>query len=89
MDNCQLSVKIKTKAKNNKIKSWQDNFLLIEIKSAPEKNKANKELVKFLSNELKIPQTDITITRGHTRSKKIISITNCSFKKIKEKLKHI
>lgn len=89
MDNCQLSVKIKTKAKNNKVKGWQDNLLLIEIKSAPEKNKANKELIKFLSNELKISQTDITIIKGLTQSKKIISINNYSLKQIKEKFKHI
>ncbi len=42
------------------------------IKSAPEKGKANKELIKLLAKALKISQGDITIITGATsRIKKI------------------
>lgn len=44
------------------------------LKSAPEKGAANKELIKLLSKELKIPQDDIEIIAGLTVRKKKMKI---------------
>ncbi len=44
------------------------------LKSEPEKNRANKELISSLSDALNIPQGDIEIIRGHTERKKTIKI---------------
>ena len=44
------------------------------LKSAPEKGAANKELIKLLSKELKVPQNDIEIIAGLTVKKKKIKI---------------
>ncbi len=46
------------------------------LKSFPEKGKANKELVKFLSKKLSIVQEDVAIIKGLTARKKTIKI-NC------------
>lgn len=44
------------------------------LKNAPEKGAANKELIKLLSKELKVPQNDIEIIAGLTVRKKKIKI---------------
>lgn len=41
-------------------------FLRISVVSVPEKGKANKELIKFLSKELDISKSDIEIVSGET-----------------------
>ena len=51
-----------------------DNTIKIALKSAPEKGKANKELVKFVSIELEIPKESIRISSGLTNRMKVLSI---------------
>jgi len=89
MKTYQLPVKITTKAKRNEICHWQADRLIIKIKSTAEKNKANIELIRFLSKKLNIPQTDIIISKGMTSNKKIITINGCDESSIKNKLNKI
>lgn len=57
------------------------------LKSAPEKGAANKELIKLLSKELKIPQNDIEIVSGLTLRKKRIKLhVAITFEEFSEKL---
>ena len=44
------------------------------LKSPPEKGEANKELIKALAKQLKVPQQDIEIIGGLTSRKKILKI---------------
>lgn len=46
----------------------------IRIKAAPEKGKANKELIKFLSKEFCIPKENISIISGKTEQLKLVRI---------------
>ena len=66
-----LQVKISPNASSLAIKgiftdSDNKDFLKITVVSVPEKGKANKELIKFLSKELGIPKSDIEIVSGET-----------------------
>lgn len=57
------------------------------IKSAPEKGKANKELVKFLAKELGLTQRDIEIVSGLTdRKKRIHIVTKLTYEQVLQKL---
>jgi uncharacterized protein (TIGR00251 family) len=51
-----------------------DDTIKIRISAAPEKGKANKELLAFLANTLEIQRKQITIVSGHTSPSKIIDI---------------
>lgn len=47
-------------------------FIKIYLKNPPENGKANRELIRFLSNSLKIPQNLIMLVSGlNSRNKKI------------------
>jgi len=51
-----------------------EKTIKIRIKAVPEKGKANKELIKFISKELKISKDDIKIISGKTDKLKLIKI---------------
>ena len=54
----------------------EDEFLKISVVSVPEKGKANKELIGYLSKKLKIAKSDFEILSGELdRWKKIKIIT--------------
>lgn len=48
----------------------------IKISSPPERDKANKELLKFLSQKLNIPRKSIKIISGKTSKFKQVKILN-------------
>lgn len=50
----------------------------IRLKSAPEKGKANAELIKFLSKEFNAPKENIEIISGKTERIKLIKISDAS-----------
>ncbi|OGJ43725.1 hypothetical protein A3I58_01720, partial [Candidatus Peregrinibacteria bacterium RIFCSPLOWO2_02_FULL_39_10] len=57
------------------IKDEEGQTIKIRIKAAPEKGKANKELIKFLSKEFSIPKQNIEIISGKTSQLKLLKIT--------------
>jgi len=57
------------------------------LKSAPEKGKANKELIKLLADALSIPQHKISLLSGLTsRTKKVKLDLDISFEQLLEKV---
>lgn len=46
----------------------------IRLKAAPEKGKANEELIRFLAKELNLPRTAFSIISGKTDRIKLIKI---------------
>ena len=77
-DGILLYLKITPNAKENKILGILDegflSYLKIAINAAPEKNKANKELVAFIAGELKISKSLVNLLKGRTAQKKLIKI---------------
>ncbi len=70
----RLAVKITPNAGRNEITGFKDDVLRVKIGAPPEKGKANKELIDFLSNTLEVSKSSITIIRGQTSRNKIIGI---------------
>ncbi len=52
-----------------------NNEIEISVCSAPVKGKANKEIVKKISNYFKVKQDSVTIIRGLNSKTKIIDIS--------------
>ena len=67
----KFKIIVKTKAKENKIEGFDinKNAYIISIKAKPEDNKANFEIIKFLSKQLK---KKIRIVSGFKSREKII-----------------
>jgi uncharacterized protein (TIGR00251 family) len=69
-----INVKVKTNSSKQAIENFGDNRYLIYLKSAPENNKANVELINFLSKEFGVPPKSIKIKFGQSSDNKLIEI---------------
>jgi uncharacterized protein (TIGR00251 family) len=67
----RLQVKVKPNARENKIIEQTADRLTVSIAAPPEDNKANIELIKFLSRQLK---KQVRIVSGFGSKTKIVEI---------------
>lgn len=74
-----LRIKVLPKSPKNEIVEIMEDesgeqTIKIRIKAAPEKGKANIELIKFLSKEMQIDKSRISIISGKSEQLKLIKI---------------
>ncbi|OGN88046.1 MAG: hypothetical protein A2158_03180 [Chloroflexi bacterium RBG_13_46_14] len=73
-EQAKLTIRVHPGASKNMITGYTDGVLNIKITTRPEKGKANESLVKYLSNILGIPKSNITIQKGTTSRNKLVMI---------------
>ena len=81
-----LSVKVRPRSSINCITGWEGEVLKVQLKALPEKGSANKELIAFLSKELKIPQKQIIIAHGHKGRQKRLEFIGISKEQLLERI---
>jgi len=69
-----IHVKVKPNSSKQEIENFGEGRYLIYLKSIPENDKANIELIKLLSKELGVPSSSIKIKFGKTSHNKLIEI---------------
>lgn len=82
----RLTVKVSPGASRNEISGFRDDILLVKIAAPPEKGKANRELIDFLSTKLGVRKSDIDVLRGETSRTKILEISGLDHQDLKTKL---
>lgn len=68
-----IEVKVTAGSKSNSFRK-DNNLYYIRIMAKAIDGKANKAIIDFISNELKIKRKDIEIIKGEKSSKKLLSI---------------
>lgn len=71
-----LKIRVIPNSKNNAVGAVIDNAIQIRLKAAPIENKANKALIDFLAQALKIPKSHITIINGKKSKIKTLALKN-------------
>ena len=69
-----LNIYAAPRSSKSEIIGIYNDCLKIKLKSLPVDNAANEELVKFLSNKLQIPKSNIKIISGHKQKKKVVYV---------------
>jgi len=69
-----IHAKVKPSSSKQSIESFGDRRYLVYLKSAPENDRANIELINLLSKELGVPAKSLKIKFGRTSNKKIIEV---------------
>jgi uncharacterized protein (TIGR00251 family) len=82
-----LSIKVIPKSRENGIVGWENGTLKIRLQAVAEKGEANRELIRFLSQIVKIPQRDITLVKGATSRHKIITFEGITQEQLLERLR--
>jgi hypothetical protein len=69
-----LHVRVRAGARVRSLEELPDGTILIKTTTAPEKGRANKDVVDMLSAHLDVPKSCISLIRGETSSKKVFKI---------------
>ena len=69
-----LVIKAKPGSKANQISVAADGSLVIKIKAPAHDGKANEELIRFLSEKLRLPKSKIQLVSGFTSQFKKLEI---------------
>ena len=70
-----LQIKVSANSSKNEIEEL-DEFFKVKIKAPAVDNKANQELIKFLSEHFNTAKSDVTILHGAKSSRKTVLIKN-------------
>ena len=79
-----LKIKAVPNSSKNEICGLLDDALKVKIKAPAVENKANEELVKFISKLLKVPKSSVSLKSGATSKIKTLYIEGCTIDKIKD-----
>jgi uncharacterized protein len=82
----KISVKVQPNAGRNEVTGLSNGVWRIKIAAPPDKGKANKELIEFLSQVLGLKKNALDIMNGHTSHSKVISIEGLTPEEIVSRL---
>jgi uncharacterized protein len=82
----KVPVKVTPNAARNEILGLKNGVWRIKIAAPPDKGKANKELVAYLSELLGLKKDDLAVLRGHASRDKVVSVEGLSQAEIDQRL---
>jgi uncharacterized protein (TIGR00251 family) len=82
----RISIQVHPGAKKNAILRFQDGVWHMKIAAPPVEGKANKELTEFLSVVLEVSKSRITIEKGTTSRKKLITVEGVTEAEVTKRL---
>jgi len=82
----KITVQVQPNAKKNQVTRFEDEVWYLKIAAPPVRGKANEMLIEFLSNILGAGKGNLTIKKGTTARRKVISIKELSPNQIMERL---
>lgn len=77
-----IQIKVVPNASRNKIEGWQEKILRVRIKAVPDKGKANEALIAFLSKELGVAKSRLSIVSGQTARLKRMAVEGLTMEEI-------
>ena len=69
-----IHIKVKPNSGKQEIEDFGDHRYLVHLKSKPENNEANKELINLFSHYFCLPYARIKIISGMTSDNKVLEI---------------
>jgi uncharacterized protein (TIGR00251 family) len=82
----RLQVKVQPGAGRNEVAGFSGGVLQIKIAAPPEKGRANRELIDFLSRLLDVRKSAIAIVKGATSRNKLIAVEGLTASEILRRL---
>jgi len=82
----RLSVKVHPGAKKDEVIGFSEGVWEVRLSAPPVQNKANRELIEFLSQALGLSRSAVTISKGHTGRHKLILIEGLTQKQVTTRL---
>ena len=84
--NARLTVKVTPGASRSEIVGFADGTLRVRVAAAPERDKANRELLVFLAKSLGTRKSALAIAGGRTGRTKTVNVQGMTLPEILAKL---
>ena len=81
-----ILVQVQPNASSNKVARFEGGIWHLRIAALPVKGKANRELIKFLSDILDVSKASLTIEKGVTSKRKIITIEGLTQEEVRGRI---
>lgn len=81
-----ISVRIIPNSSSELILGYTDEYLKIKVTAPPIENKANKQLIQFLSKFFGLPKTKVTFVYGEKSKIKRILLNNMTLAEVSNKI---
>ncbi|MFC1921331.1 DUF167 domain-containing protein [Chloroflexota bacterium] len=81
-EEAKLVIRVQPNARKNELQGFREGQLYIKIAALPVEGKANQELVSYLSDILGIAKSRITVEKGVTGRRKLISIAGLNQERV-------
>ena len=85
----RIVVRVQPNASQNEVLGFKNGVLYLRIAAPPVKGKANQELIKFLGSILGVSRSNLTIAKGVTNNRKVISIDGLTQNQVTEQLERL
>jgi len=82
----RLEIRLKPRAKNDRVTVSGSNTLSIAVTSPPLEGKANEHLIRLLSKKLGVPKSSFTILRGDHSKNKVVAIEGITAEEAMKKI---
>ncbi len=73
-----IKVKVQTRSKNPGVEKLNESEFRVRVTAAPEKGRANKEVIARLAADLGLPPSRLRIARGETSSTKLLEVEDAA-----------
>ncbi len=80
-----IALKVIPNAPKDAIVGWEEERLRVKIRAVPEKGQANRHLLRFLAEQLKIAPSRLSIASGETSRLKRVRIEGLSDAEVRQK----
>jgi uncharacterized protein (TIGR00251 family) len=81
-----FAVRVQPRARRNAIVGQFGEALKLALTAPPVDGRANEACVEFLAEVLGLPRSSVTIISGQSSRNKIIRISGCTAKEVRERL---
>ncbi|MDD5749064.1 MAG: DUF167 domain-containing protein [Actinomycetota bacterium] len=70
----QIEIKVIPGAKKQEVKNLDDGTYCVKLKNAPEKGKANEELISIIASYFDVDKKSVSIVKGMRGRRKVLEI---------------
>ena len=85
-DQARITVQVQPNASENKVARFEGGVWHLKIAAPPVKGKANRELIKFLGDVLGVSKSNLTIEKGLTSKRKVVTIEGMTQEEVRAEL---
>jgi uncharacterized protein (TIGR00251 family) len=73
-DGVSLHVRVKPGAREDAVLGVRGGELVVAVRARPEKGKANEDVIRLLSRQLRISRADVVLKRGGASLRKVFAL---------------